>query len=287
MEQKIIRKIKQGEFSVERTLLIISGLNSENQINEYKKKIEIIETDFKKFLEKRDINKNPTNHKNQQYQSAKSLFNYFWEVKPNRYNLDFLLTDVIDNQLSKDKGVGNCLGLTSLYSVLGLRLGLNLSILFSNDHIFNLLGKNVLIDNVKDYGFDIPLIYPYDQKFYLEFQKADFSALISGVYNEKGNVKCDLGDVKGAMEDFDKAIELNPKYVFAYSNRGVAKYYLEDVKGAMEDFDKAIELDPKNADFYNNRRILKRKLRDVNRAMEDRNKVIELNLKVKNFTILE
>ncbi len=53
-----------------------------------------------------------------------------------------------------------------------------------------------------------------------------------------------------AMIDFNKTIELNPKFSFAYLQRG--KLYAEDGKGekAMADFDKAIELTPKRAIIY-------------------------------------
>jgi len=95
LEQKIIQEIKQGDFSVERALLIASGLTSENQIEEYRKKIETTVTDFKKFLKKRNI----TNNENQNYQIAKTLFNYLQKDHLDRYNHNPLLTNVIDSQL--------------------------------------------------------------------------------------------------------------------------------------------------------------------------------------------
>ncbi len=42
-------------------------------------------------------------------------------------------------------------------------------------------------------------------------------------YIEKGNAKRDLSDYKGAIKEYDKAIELNPKQNSAYYNRGIAK----------------------------------------------------------------
>ena len=38
-----------------------------------------------------------------------------------------------------------------------------------------------------------------------------------------GNAKSELGDYRGAIQDYNKAIELNPKYANAYYNRGNAK----------------------------------------------------------------
>ena len=67
---------------------------------------------------------------------------------------------------------------------------------------------------------------------------------------------------KGAIEDLNKALELDPKNAKAYSRRGVAKLMLDDLKGAMTDLDKGIELNPNDAVSYINRGSAKVKLGD-------------------------
>ena len=52
------------------------------------------------------------------------------------------------------------------------------------------------------------------------------------------------GDMKGAIEDYSKGIEFNPKYAEAYFNRGNSKAALGDLQGALQDFNKAIENNP-------------------------------------------
>jgi len=37
-----------------------------------------------------------------------------------------------------------------------------------------------------------------------------------------------LGDYRGEIEDYNKAMEINPKYADAYNNRGFAKGNLND-----------------------------------------------------------
>jgi len=47
-------------------------------------------------------------------------------------------------------------------------------------------------------------------------------------YKNRGNVKYDKGDLKGAIADYNRTIELNPRYALAYNNRGNAKYHKGD-----------------------------------------------------------
>ena len=55
----------------------------------------------------------------------------------------------------------------------------------------------------------------------------------------------------GAIADFDKAVEINPRFANAYYYRGISKYYCGDHSGAVIDCKKAIEIDPAYAEDYN------------------------------------
>ena len=73
-----------------------------------------------------------------------------------------------------------------------------------------------------------------------------------------GNVKMDKGDRVGAMADFSKAIEIDPKITVAYILRGIARQSNGELADAIADFSKAIELDPNEAVAYVNRGTAKR-----------------------------
>ena len=58
----------------------------------------------------------------------------------------------------------------------------------------------------------------------------------------RGDAKFNLQDYTGAIQDYSKVIELNPKDATAYFGRGWAKEMLKDKWGALQDLSKAGEL---------------------------------------------
>ncbi|MBM4432468.1 MAG: tetratricopeptide repeat protein [Chloroflexi bacterium] len=70
---------------------------------------------------------------------------------------------------------------------------------------------------------------------------------------ESYNRGCELldeGEYDEAIDEFTKAIELDPAYADAYSNRGWAYAITEQYDRAIADYNRAIELDPQNASVY-------------------------------------
>jgi serine/threonine protein kinase len=88
-------------------------------------------------------------------------------------------------------------------------------------------------------------------------------------------------DFSGALDNYNKAIELNPKYADAYRNRGTLKFgQFDDLSGALADYSKAIELDPQcDSSDYNNRGMVKENLNDISGALADYSKAIEIDPK--------
>jgi protein O-mannosyl-transferase len=94
-------------------------------------------------------------------------------------------------------------------------------------------------------------------------------------YNNRGNVRRDQNDMQSAMEDYNKAIELN--YDDAYNNRGILRNRMNDYKNAIEDFNRAVRGKSGREIAYYNRGIAKLNLGDSSGAVEDFSKAIEIN----------
>ncbi|MEE8329020.1 MAG: tetratricopeptide repeat protein [Thermodesulfovibrionia bacterium] len=87
------------------------------------------------------------------------------------------------------------------------------------------------------------------------------------------------GQYNQAISDFNKAIEINPKFALAYTNRGLAYINKAQYDRAISDFNKAIEINPKFALAYTNRGLVYRKKGQYDQAISDYNKAIKINPK--------
>jgi tetratricopeptide (TPR) repeat protein len=96
-------------------------------------------------------------------------------------------------------------------------------------------------------------------------------------YANRGIAYGKLGNQMQAISDFDRAIEINPELALAYINRGAAYREIGNLRQAISDFDRAIEMNPELALAYINRGAAYRKLGNQKQAISDYDKVIELN----------
>ena len=72
-----------------------------------------------------------------------------------------------------------------------------------------------------------------------------------------------------ALQNYDKAIELEPQNSLAYVNRAIFYEALEEYGKALDDYNKALELDPKNKEALQSRGDLYSKLKDPSKAAKD------------------
>ena len=96
----------------------------------------------------------------------------------------------------------------------------------------------------------------------------------SDVYATRALVYLQQHRYEEAEDDLTYAIHLNPKSSY-YINRALTRYYRQELRGAMSDYDLALELDPNNVLGRYNRGLLRAQVGDDNRAIEDFTVVIE------------
>jgi lipoprotein NlpI len=98
-------------------------------------------------------------------------------------------------------------------------------------------------------------------------------------YYNRGNVWRADGDDDRAITDYDKAIELNPKYAHAFGNRARSWQSKGDLDRAVADFSEAVRLDPKNVKDWSGRGDAYQAKGDYDRAIADYDQVIRLDPK--------
>ena len=71
-----------------------------------------------------------------------------------------------------------------------------------------------------------------------------------------------------AIDDFNRAIELDPSIAWAYFNRGLVKVYLGDEAAAQKDFDECLRLKPELKSDLELKIDLARHLRRIGKSEE-------------------
>ena len=96
-------------------------------------------------------------------------------------------------------------------------------------------------------------------------------------YN-RGKVYALLGQYFRAIEDYNEAIYFDPEYTSAYNNRGTVYALLEQYHRAIQDYDETIRLDPQHAHGYCNRALAYAALNMYPEAQQDAERAVELGV---------
>ncbi len=96
-------------------------------------------------------------------------------------------------------------------------------------------------------------------------------------YNDRGIVHMNNGRYQLALKDFSTALKINPNYVNAHLNRG--KLYLQQrrYRLALKDFHKGIEIGPHHSMAYVDRGDFYLRMKNYSSAILDYNKAVELD----------
>ena len=106
-------------------------------------------------------------------------------------------------------------------------------------------------------------------------------------YYNRANAKRAKGDLDGAIDDYSRAIRINPKCSNCYTNRGIAKHQQKNNTGADIDFQRSVELNPECPETYINRAYLYKNMGKVDLMKEDCRKTRELAVKQNKRDLLD
>ena len=98
-----------------------------------------------------------------------------------------------------------------------------------------------------------------------------------------------LGDARDkslAIADYDEAIRLNPRLVYAWFNKGNILYSLGDYTFALDCYARAIEIDPTFGEAFFNRGITYLRLGNKHLAFADLSKAGELGV-IPSYNLLK
>ena len=111
---------------------------------------------------------------------------------------------------------------------------------------------------------------------FTNYMKRDFYALGKGLAHD------DLGKYDEGIECYDKALEIDGKYVTAWYNKGISLHDLGRYEEAIESFDKALEIDDKHVNACYNKGAVLAKLGRYDEAIEYYDKALEIDDKYVN-----
>lgn len=103
-----------------------------------------------------------------------------------------------------------------------------------------------------------------EQKVKMTPEQYNNALTASNSLREFAMAKMKEGDVKGAIEDYDKALEIFPDGGHLYQNRALAKMAIKDYEGAIADFKELKKYYPNlSQDADKNIERLKQKLKEA------------------------
>src|SRR4051794_33699547 len=95
-------------------------------------------------------------------------------------------------------------------------------------------------------------------------------------YNNRGNAHYRMGQLDLAIQDYNRAVEIDPRHASAFNNRGVVHRKKGEYQRAIADFDQSIQINPNYAGAFGNRADTYRAMREYGRAINDFDEAIRL-----------
>ncbi|MDR2388257.1 MAG: tetratricopeptide repeat protein [Tannerellaceae bacterium] len=93
-------------------------------------------------------------------------------------------------------------------------------------------------------------------------------------YMMRGAMYFETGDTLGALDNYNRSVELDPYYPPAYGNRAIVYYRMNRLREALADLNEAIRLNTRESGYYINRGLVRYQMNDLRGAMADYDQVI-------------
>ncbi|MGA2782943.1 MAG: tetratricopeptide repeat protein, partial [Smithella sp.] len=142
------------------------------------------------------------------------------------------------------------------------------------DHTLKITDNNWLL--YYDRGATYSRLGNYKQAIEDYSRAIEINPGFAAAYNNRSDVYAGLGNYRQAIEDLNRVIEFNPGFAAAYNKRGNAYNGLGNYRQAIEDCSRAIEIEPAYAEAYNNRGNAYDGLGNHKQAIEDYDRAIEI-----------
>lgn len=98
-------------------------------------------------------------------------------------------------------------------------------------------------------------------------------------YNNRGNALIAVGALREALKDFDRAVILAPSYGAAFANRASAHFRLGNKDQALADYSKAIEVTPQSVSALNGRGLVHLGAERPHAAVRDFTRALALDIR--------
>jgi tetratricopeptide (TPR) repeat protein len=108
-------------------------------------------------------------------------------------------------------------------------------------------------------------------------ERKDASTIVAGpeVPYERGNRLAAQKRYAEAIDEYTKALRVNPTFYEALNNRGLAYYFSGQRERAIADFTKAIETYPKKPTAFSNRGMVLNDVGKLTEALSDLNRAVD------------
>ncbi|HXX93282.1 MAG TPA: tetratricopeptide repeat protein [Planctomycetota bacterium] len=111
-----------------------------------------------------------------------------------------------------------------------------------------------------------------------DFTRAlEMNPKLAAAWYGRGVLLSNKGQLDRALADYSKAIEADPKFAKAYFSRAILRSYRNDDEGALADYGKAVESDPSYGKAWFNRGLLRSGRKDYDGAIGDFTRAIGVN----------